>query len=175
MRMRLSAAYKGMHVLLMGEGALDFRSGQKFSDTVFFSENVDIHHIFPRQWCEERKIKPQIYDSIINKTPLSYRTNRIIGGDAPSIYLAGLEKGKADSLAIAADVLDRHLRSHLIDPVLLRGDRFAEFMQERQLALLALIERAMGKKAYTGNIADEGENLEADDNEAEAVLTIAAE
>ena len=30
MRMRLSAAYKGMNALLMKEGAQDFRSGQRF-------------------------------------------------------------------------------------------------------------------------------------------------
>ena len=78
MRMRLSAAYKGVNALLMKEGAQDFRSGQKFDHTVFFGENVDIHHIFPKKWCEDQKIKPEVYDSIINKTPLSYRTNRII-------------------------------------------------------------------------------------------------
>ena len=32
MRMRLSAAYKGVNALLMNEGAQDFRSGEKFSD-----------------------------------------------------------------------------------------------------------------------------------------------
>src|SRR5437660_8686935 len=93
MRMRLSAAYKGMNALLMKEGAQDFRSGQKFDHTVFFGENVDIHHVFPQDWCKKSGIKPQVYDSIINKTPLSYRTNRIIGGVAPSEYLAKLEKG----------------------------------------------------------------------------------
>ncbi len=54
MRMRLSAAYKGVNVLLMNEGAQDFRSGQKFDHTVFFGENVDIHHIFPQDWCKRR-------------------------------------------------------------------------------------------------------------------------
>ena len=48
MRMRLSAAYKGVNALLMKEGARDFRSGQQFDHTVFFGENVDIHHIFPQ-------------------------------------------------------------------------------------------------------------------------------
>jgi hypothetical protein len=97
MRMRLSAAYKGVNALLMQTGAEDFRSGQKFDHIVFFGENVDIHHIFPKKWCEHRKIKPAVYDSIINKTPLAYRTNRIIGGAAPSIYLAKLEKGDAET------------------------------------------------------------------------------
>ena len=38
MRMRLSAAYKGVNALLMKEGAQDFRSGQKFDHTMFFGE-----------------------------------------------------------------------------------------------------------------------------------------
>jgi hypothetical protein len=69
MRMRLSAAYKGVNALLMKEGAEDFRSGQKFDHTVFFGENVDIHHIFPKDWCKKQGIKPSVFDSIINKTP----------------------------------------------------------------------------------------------------------
>ena len=100
MRMRLSAAYKGMNALLMKEGAQDFRSGQKFDHTVFFGENVDIHHIFPQDWCKKQGIKSAIFDSIINKTPLSFRTNRIIGGVAPSEYLAKLIKGDKMTPAI---------------------------------------------------------------------------
>ncbi|CAN7171062.1 hypothetical protein [Pararhizobium sp. LjRoot238] len=77
--------------------------------------------------------------------------------------------------AIAADVLDLHLQSHLIDPTLLRADRFEDFLQERQRALLALIEKAMGKKVYTGNVEEEGESAEVEGDEAEAELSIAAE
>ncbi|AMV71070.1 hypothetical protein DBW_0683 [Desulfuromonas sp. DDH964] len=39
MRSRLSAAYKGFHVLLMREGARDFRSGQTYDQTVFFAKD----------------------------------------------------------------------------------------------------------------------------------------
>jgi hypothetical protein len=176
MRMRLSAAYKGVNALLMKEGARDFRSGQGFDHTVFFGENVDIHHIFPRAWCEAdvRKIKPEIYDSIINKTPLSYRTNRIIGGEAPSIYLSRLEAGNATTPAIATANLDGYLASHLIDPALLRADDFAKFMADRQSRLLALIEKAMGKDAYRGDMPEEGIEDERDDDGVEAEMTIAA-
>ena len=93
MRMRLSAAYKGVNALLMREGAKDFASGQEFNHTAFFGENIDIHHIFPRHWCNRMGKDWKIYDSIINKTPLSYRTNRRIGGAAPSEYLASLVRG----------------------------------------------------------------------------------
>jgi hypothetical protein len=110
MRMRISAAYKGMNALLMKEGAQDFRSGQKFDHTVFFGENVDIHHIFPQAWCKDHDIKPAIYDSIINKTPLSNKTNRIIGGVAPSKYLDKLEKGDAATPPIVHEKLTSVVR-----------------------------------------------------------------
>lgn len=161
MRMRLSAAYKGVNVLLMNEGAQDFRSGQKFDHTVFFGENVDIHHIFPQDWCKKRGLKPAAYDSIINKTPLSYRTNRIIGGVAPSEYLGKLEAGNGANPPIAAAKLDGYLATHLIDPALLRSDQFDAFMEDRQKRLLGLIEQAMGKAAYTGNVPEEGVDVEA--------------
>lgn len=172
MRMRLSAAYKGMNALLMKEGAQDFRSGQKFDHTVFFGENVDIHHIFPQDWCKKQGIQPAVYDSIINKTPLSFRTNRIIGGVAPSEYLTKLEKGDMQTPAIQQERLDAYLRSHLIDPVILRSDDFNAFMADRQKRLLGLIEQATGKPAYAGEEAEEGIELEGDEDADEAEMVI---
>ncbi len=174
MRMRLSAAYKGLNALLMKEGAEDFRSGQKFDHTIFFGENVDIHHIFPQDWCKTHGIKPSVYDSIINKTPLSYRTNRIIGGVAPSEYIDKLEKGDLKTPSIDRDKLNVYLRSHLIDPDILRADTFESFMADRQKRLLVLIEQATGKAAYTGSVPEEGEDVEADEDTLEAELTITA-
>jgi hypothetical protein len=175
MRMRLSAAYKGVNALLMKEGAQDFRSGQKFDNAVFFGENVDIHHIFPQDWCRKHGIKPSVFDSIINKTPLSYKTNRIIGGIAPSEYLTLLEKGDAVNPPIDSEKIDACLKSHLINPSHLRSDSFDSFMIDRQKGLLVLIEQATGKAAYTGDVQDEGEDVEADADTVEAELTIPAE
>lgn len=174
MRMRISAAYKGVNALLMKEGAQDFRSGQKFDHTVFFGENVDIHHIFPQDWCKKRGQEPAVYDSIINKTPLSFRTNRIIGGVAPSEYLRKLEEGDSATPAIDSTKLDGFLRSHLIDPDALRHDRFDAFLADRQRRLLRLIEQATGKPAYAGDRAEEGEDLEGDEDSVEADMTIAS-
>ena len=64
MTSRLSAAYKGIHARLMQEGAKDFRSGQPFNQASYFEELVDIHHIFPRAWCEKKKIRKDRYDNI---------------------------------------------------------------------------------------------------------------
>jgi hypothetical protein len=166
MRTRLSAAYKGIHALLMREGAQDFRSGQKFDATVFFDEAVDIHHIFPRAWCDAQKIPEKVYDTVINKTPLSYRTNRIIGGAAPSKYLAKLEAGKAgpnghiEEPPIDRALLDGYLSSHCIPVEQLRADDFDSFMAKRRTALLKLIADATGHPVSDAvDIADDGEEL----------------
>lgn len=174
MRMRLSAAYKGINALLMKKGAQDFRSGQKFDHTVFFGENVDIHHIFPQDWCKKQHIDPAVYDAIINKTPLSFRTNRIIGGIAPSEYLARLEKGDSHNPAIKREKLDDYLRSHLIDPVLLRSNNFEAFMVDRQKRLLGLIEQATGKAVYIGEASEEGVDAGIDEENIEAKMTMAS-
>ena len=166
MRTRLSAAYKGIHALLMREGAKDFRSGQGYDLTVFFDEGVDIHHIFPQDWCEAQKIDVKVYDTVINKTPLSYRTNRIIGGVAPSKYLAKLETGKKtangliENPPIEPAALDAYLKSHCISPAHLRSDDFDSFMKERRKSLLTLIASATGHSiSDVSDAPEEGEEI----------------
>ena len=169
LRTRLSAAYKGVHALLMRCGAEDFRSGQPFDQTVFFDENVDIHHVFPEAWCKQRGIKPEVYNSIVNKTPLSARTNRIIGGVAPSTYLARLEKGGEQNPPIAAERLSSILTTHEIDVGLLRTNDFDTFFNDRRERLLKLIEIAMGKPAVREDIAppDPDDSFGEEEQEAE--------
>jgi hypothetical protein len=169
MRTRQSAAYKGIHALLMREGAKDFRSGQSFDMTVFFDEEVDIHHIFPQAWCEAQKINIKTYDTVVNKTPLSYRTNRIIGGVAPSKYLAKLEQGKKtasgqiENPPIPAAELDVYLQSHCISPSHLRVDDFEAFMRDRRKSLLALISNVTGHHVNDlGDGPEEGEEISED-------------
>ena len=86
----------------------------------------------------------------VNKAPLTARTNREIGGRAPSEYLSRLEEKEG----IASRQLDEILLSHLIEPRLLRTDAFDPFIQTRASALLDLIEQATGK-AVPGRDSEE--------------------
>lgn len=164
MTSRISAAYKGVHVLLMQAGTQDFRSGQPFDQLAYFGESVDIHHIFPRVWCEANKIKRERYDTIVNKTPLFYKSNRIIGGSAPSTYLARLMKDKAVE---STDRQNEILRTHGIEPAHLRADNFYVFYEARREVLLKLIESVMGKTAYRGEAAPAEAADSPDDDEAQ--------
>lgn len=141
LRTRNSSAYKGLYALLMRDGGRDFRSGEPIEAQTFFDDKVDIHHIFPEKWCKKACIDPGTYNSVINKTAISARTNRQIGGNAPSRYLPAVER----AAGIEASRLDDILESHCIIPELLRNDRFWEFYAARAEALLERIEVATGK------------------------------
>lgn len=144
LRSRNSAAYKGLNILVLREGARDFfwKAGIQELDTD--DVNLDVHHIFPQDWCRGKQIERKVYDSIINKTPISYKSNRMIGGKAPSTYLKILQNHK--QVQIDDVVMDGILASHRIDPTKLRADDFDGFMVARASSLLALVETAMGKQ-----------------------------
>ncbi|MCY3552327.1 MAG: DUF262 domain-containing protein [Candidatus Poribacteria bacterium] len=147
LRTRNGAAYKGIHALIMHDRdttkCSDFRTGVPIDEKIFFDDKIDIHHIFPKKWCDKQGVESNDYNSIINKTALSARTNRMIGGRAPSEYLRRIQKGAA----IETSKMDEILNSHLICPRTLRADNFKDFFQTRKEALLEVIEKAMGKKA----------------------------
>ena len=141
LRTRNSAAYKGLYALLMRDGCEDFRTGDTIERATYFDESIDIHHLFPQKWCIDNGIEASRFNSIINKTPLSARTNRMIGGNAPSEYLAKVQK----SAEIDGDRMDDIICSHAVSPALLRSDDFEAFYATREQALLDRIEQAMGK------------------------------
>jgi hypothetical protein len=138
---RLSAAYKGLMALLMKAGSHDFLSGDPIELANYFDTAVDIHHIFPAKHCEDRRYDRLRWNSVINKAALTARTNRIIGGKAPSDYLLSLEKNHK----VNPNRLDQILRTHAIEPGLVRTDAFDDFLRARAGRLLDLIEDATGK------------------------------
>lgn len=138
---RLSAAYKGIMALILAAGAQDFISNSQMDFTVFLDENTDIHHIFPRAYCEGERIDRQKWNSIINKTPIFARTNRIIGGKSPSDYLTQMVKNKN----VSSDQLEINLVSHQIKGEFLHSNDFNGFFIYRAKSLLELIGKAMGR------------------------------
>lgn len=156
LRSRLSAAYKGINVLVLREGAQDWfwKAGIQEIDANELS--LDIHHIFPRSWCNLNGKSSKIYDCILNKTPLSYKTNRKIGGDAPSLYLQRIQKEK--QVGLNNEEMDKLLASHAISPSLMRSDDFEKFIADRSERLGQLIAKAMGKQV--SRIPDDGEYVQ---------------
>jgi hypothetical protein len=153
---RLSAAYKGINVLVLRDGAEDFFWKANIRELDAEEVDLDIHHIFPQDWCEKQKINRKQYNAIVNKTPISYKANRMIGGGAPSQYLQKIQDHKQVKLDDAG--MNAILESHLISPSTLRSDDFQAFYMARKQLMLALIEKAMGKSIVIGPVVDEPED-----------------
>jgi hypothetical protein len=141
LRSRNSAAYKGLFAIQMKRGARDFRTGNAIDIHAYVDDAIDIHHIFPKIWCQKAGIAMSIADGVINKTAIDARTNKRIGGLAPSKYLKRIES----AAHIDSNELDSILQSHDIDPVALRQDDFPSFFNKRFERLLKQIQEAMGK------------------------------
>ena len=146
LRTRNSAAYKGILAILIRGGALDLRTGYSIDEQSYFYEKIDVHHIFPQDWCSSNGINQERCNCIINKTPISAKTNRIVGGTAPSDYLTHMER----NAGISSDHMDEILITHSIDPHYMRSDDFDGFFKTREEALIKLVEQAMGKPVVRG-------------------------
>jgi hypothetical protein len=93
------------------------------------------------KWCQTNGIEPKRCDCIVNKTAISAKTNRMIGGSPPSNYLSRIQK----SAGVTPTRMDSILESHVIEPAVLRSDDFLAFFKTREKALLDRVEAAMGK------------------------------
>lgn len=141
LRTRGAAAYKGIYALLLANEARDWMEDKALDKVQYVNLEVDIHHIFPQKWCLANGIEDERRESVVNKTALSARTNRTIGGVAPSAYLRTIER-KAQ---IPESKLNTLLESHLVPAEHLRNDDFDSYFTARRKALCQLVENAMGK------------------------------
>lgn len=169
LRTRNAAAYKGIYALLLADGARDWMKDRAFDKVQYAGLKVDIHHIFPKRWCDANGIDDERRESIVNKTAISYDTNRAIGGDAPSKYLIAIER-KAQ---IKASQLDALLAGHLVPADYLRVDDFEGFFAKRRELLCGLVEEAMAKAVQRD--VDAGEAVEASDQFEPAMVAASAD
>ncbi|HQA59231.1 MAG TPA: DUF262 domain-containing protein [Acetivibrio sp.] len=169
LRTRNSAAYKGVYALLMDDGTKDWLSATKIDFRTYFSESIDIHHIFPVAWCEKNGISKDDYNCIINKTPLSGRTNRIVGGEAPSKYLVRLQK----HAGVSDEEFQNILKTHVLSPEFLYTDDFENFFGDRKEKILQRIEKAMDKPIPRDAVqAEEGVYIDEDTEEESYTFNI---
>ena len=142
LRSRISAAYKGVYALIMAQQppVKDWMHDHTIDFTSYNDLQVDIHHVFPRKWCNENGISPEDRESIVNKTPLAKRTNILLRGDSPAEYVKRL-----DNKGLSPEQVDALIASHHMDPALLRAGDFEGYFADRRRRLVELIESAMGK------------------------------
>ncbi len=138
---RNSAAYKGIMALIYRNGCKDFYHGTLMTLIDSINDNPDIHHIFPEKYCNSQQISKEKWKSIVNKTPITFTTNRSIQGPSPSKYIEIIKRETQFSDVQISDIM----KSHLIDYNSLINDDFNSFFLHRASEMLKIIEAAMGK------------------------------
>ena len=171
MSTRNSAAYKGLYALLMKQGCTDWTyTKEPINADIFADQQVDLALIFPKQWCDKNGIPRERRDSIVNKTPLTNRTRRIVANLPPDVYMEKLEA----EAGLPGNWLDDIIGTHLIDARYLRGTDgrggslrmmrkpaalnaadFDAFYESRSARLIELIEDAIGRRAVPQEAAPE--------------------
>lgn len=147
---RNSAAYKGIYALLVKQGAVDWYYNEApLNPGTLLQHSVDIRQIFPKSWFARQQSNDSRANSIVNKTPLSYRASRSMTG-SPASYLTLLTQESGMRLEWFDDVV----ATHLIDPVTLREANFESFYADRSKQLLELVNGAMGKRTVFRDLAD---------------------
>jgi hypothetical protein len=132
---RQRALFRGVLAAVVRHGARDFHRVERLDAKLLEEEKVDVHHIFPRRFLGDR-YPARLVNSALNQTLIDARTNRSIGGRAPSQYIDVVEKGlKAGRLV---DVLRSHLVSKEAEAALRRDD-FDGFLRAREATIAAEI------------------------------------
>jgi hypothetical protein len=103
--------------------------------------------------------------SAFDSTKIQRSRHFMLAGKAPSKYLAQIQDHA--QVQLPDDGMDEILRTHFVDPALLRADNFEEFFAARKAALLAVVEQAMGKSLAraSGPVAEDDSEDEDDESE----------
>ncbi|AZA13387.1 DUF262 domain-containing protein [Corynebacterium choanae] len=138
-----SAVFKGIFALIMGRGAKEWRYNEAINARNFHTMEIGFQHIFPTAYCFNHGIDEVLSTSVLNRTPMSAKTDTLIGETAPQRYLPRLQ-GK--SLLDDAE-FDEVLSGHLLDPKLLFAQDAQAFFIDRRKRLLKMVQEAMGREA----------------------------
>jgi hypothetical protein len=140
------ALYRGVMALVMHSGALDFHFKERITATKIQDQEIDAHHVFPRNWL---KVNYQhgnddalSEDLVLNFALIDSVTNQLISDRAPSDYLGEMAG------SMGTDERDRILRSHVIEEdarAAMLADDFEEFIRTRAVDVATEIERVTGK------------------------------
>lgn len=150
LRTRTSAAYKGIISIIFKNNAQDFFQPMSMSSSASYAESIDIHHIFPKEYCIKQNYPVDKYDNIANKTPILGSTNKMIRDNPPSVYMIKIQ----NKIGCSSDYVDDFLKSHFADAKLCRADNFDAFVVDRAKKILDKIESLTGRMVSDRNSPD---------------------
>jgi hypothetical protein len=133
-----NAIYRGVMSLLLSRNVRDFGPARKQAKSVPW-EDIQDHHIYPKQFLAPNGLKGDKVNNIANRTPLTRSTNGAIGNTAPHVYLT-------DTKIVGSKLpIDAALEEHLINPKLalqpFTAEIYDKFLKDRTARIIREIEK----------------------------------
>lgn len=135
---RQRAFYKTIMCALLSNKPKDFHSNREINSELLSKYKVEDHHIFPVEYLSKNFSDnvinrgtriPDQFDNIVNHTLIEEITNKIISSNAPSDYLAKIEKDQNDD-GLKTAIRESHLINNEAYEAMKRDD-FDEFCKIR--------------------------------------------
>lgn len=154
-----SSVYCGVFSLLANQQARDWTRAEAIA-----LQSLEDHHIFPRAYLKRHGVeKPQIINSILNRTLISDETNAKIRDLAPAEYLASekiFPSGKA-SILLNPHFMDEGALKHLSAAKEDLSDEkvqetYEAFTRFRETQILAKVREVCGINAEAINLSTPG-------------------
>jgi hypothetical protein len=135
-----NAVYRGVISLPLSRSIRDFGRNRKNLAAVPW-EDMEDHHIYPKQFLRPYGIKGERVNNIANRTLLARNTNQEIGNTAPHVYLT-------DPKIVGSEPIQPTIVAHLIEPdVILKPFTEAvydQFLIDRSRKIINGIKDAVG-------------------------------
>lgn len=133
-----SAVYNAILNLIITNGAKNF-----YEDASLTLNNLEDHHIVPKEFCERIGIKSDKYNSILNRTLIYDSTNNNIKNNAPAEYIKNKIIQKHENIESVKNMFEKHFISEKAFNLLLKDDfnvdDFENFINERNITILNYI------------------------------------
>lgn len=147
---RSGARAKAFIAAMNERGPTDWMTRKKVGYRSGF-QDINLHHIFPRQYLKNRKTPDREIERVLNLTILTSQTNNFMSDRPPSIYLRELIERvgkdsrlkKAEARKRVADLLEEHFISSEAFEALLKDD-YDGFLHARARAVRSRLESRFG-------------------------------
>lgn len=144
-----SALYRAVICLTVVNGARDFHTGHRLSTDALRDpgRRIEDHHLLPTGWLKAQNPPRPPQNSVLNRALIDHETNRRIGAQAPSVYLASI------AAALGEERVEGLLGSHLIPsegPGALDEDNPEAFLSARERLLIGAIAGVTGARLPEG-------------------------
>lgn len=126
--------------------------GKESFGNEFSGEELEVHHIFPKSWCDSRRIEQEHYNSVANLVEVPESIHKPLSSNSPKYLFQTLVDPESvgpkwkDIKKIEEEKVKDIFKKNKMNKELLAENDFKNFIEDREKKLTKLVEQAVGMK-----------------------------